>query len=98
MSLAQAVNVATTKYGVLTIFSYQELSAVTLSWSTLNSDGEFMPVMLNPNTTIYDSGYTYIFRDQDVFHMYLAQVTNVATANYGMLTAPFNQELSTATL
>ena len=31
-------------------------------------------------------------------HTYLTQVTNVATANYGMLTAPFNQELSTATL
>jgi len=61
-SLAQVVNIATTKCGVLTIFSYQELSAVTLSQSTLNSNGEFMPIMLNPH---YDSGYTHISHSSD---------------------------------
>jgi hypothetical protein len=64
-----------------------ELSATMLTQTSFNPSGEFSSIVLNPNTTIFDSRCTsHIFRDCNVFHTYFAnQAMNIATTNCGML-------------
>ena len=64
-----------------------ELSAITLTHTSFRSNSDFASIVLDRNTTIFDSGCTsHIFKNRDVFHTYVIdQATNVSTANCGVL-------------
>jgi hypothetical protein len=73
-------------YPSLTTSFNWELSLVTLSQNGLNSDSEFISVVLNPNITIFNTGCT-LSRDRSILHVYSAQQAMDITATHcGVLT------------